>query len=216
MPLEFESEEAFQASIANYIHPEEIGEMEQVGSTGAPSPLEFGSEESFQQASMMPQEQAMMPQQEMPQSPQGVNPSDLASAVLGRAMPQPQQPKQISRKSIIENYGPRGNTLAAKLPAGLEEFHPADMEAVTQTLSASFMSMSSTGILLDPMERVMYATSVMENTTVRADIRAQLIDQAMRDGKVLPQALPKSWYEARGLLLLPPDLNLDNIEGEIV
>lgn len=212
MPLEFESEEDFQAAVASDIQQEDADVLGQLASPEV-APLEFGSEEDFQQAAL-PQEQPL-PQPEAPQSP-GLNPADLASAVLGNALPQPEAPKQVSRKSLVENYGPSNNTLAARLPEGLEELHPADMEAVAQTLGASFPSMSDTGILLDPMERVMYATSVMENTTVRADIRAQLIDQAMRDGKILPQALPKSWYEARGLLLLPPDLNLDNIEGEVV
>lgn len=205
MPLEFDSEEDFQNAIAS-VTPQEESIPQTEG-----APLQFESEQAFQ-------EQVAPPiQQEEPVAlPPGINPNDLASAVLGNAIPQAEAPQQISKKSIIENYGPANNTLAQQLPAGLEEIHPADMEGVTQALSTSFMSMSSTGIILDPMERVMYATSVMENTAVRADVRAQLIDQAMRDGKVLPQALPKSWYEARGMLLLPPDLNIDAIDGEIV
>ena len=211
-PLEFESEDELQKAV-----PQPELEMQEEPPSDL---LTFESEADFQAAisdqPAVPQEASMDAAPMMP-GPQGpsLNPSDLASAVLGNAVPQPELTQVLDRKTIVESYGPQGNTLAQQLPEGIEPIHPADMESVTDVLSKSFMAMSSTGILLDPMERVMYATSVMENTAMRADIRAQLIDQAMRDGKILPEALPKSWFEARGLLLLPPNLNLDDLEGEL-
>jgi hypothetical protein len=217
MPLEFESEE----DLNNAILPQESQEEEEDS-----GPIVFESEADFQanvepesmpqEMPMQPQAQPMQPQMELPPlAPQGLNPGDLASAVLGNAVQQPQAAPEVDRKTIIDSYGSRGNTLAQKLPAGVEAIHPADLEGVTQALSSSFMSMSSTGIILDPMERAMYATSVMENTGMRADVRAQLIDQAMRDGKILPEALPRSWYEARGLSLLPANLDLEAAKKEL-
>lgn len=144
-------------------------------------------------------------------APSGVDAGSLAQLVLGQTVPELEQPQLMDRRSIVESYGPENNTLAMNLPPGLEDINPADMELATKLLADNFLSMSETGILLDPQDRVVYATSVMENTSVRSDVRAQLVDQAMRDGKILPQALPKSWYEARGLILLPPDLNVEGL-----
>jgi len=215
MPLEFESEEEFEAA-AGQMMDEHEPVLEGLAEPESDGPLVFDSEVEFQQAVNPVQQDVVSPQQSVvPQGP-GLNPADLASAVLGNTVPEPQKPATIDRKTIIDSYAPVNNTLAQKMPEGVTEIHPADMEAVTDVLSKSFFSMSSTGILLDPAERVMYATSVMENSSMRADVRAQLIDQAMRDGKILPEALPKSWYEARGLLLLPPNINLDDLEGEVV
>jgi|19_taG_2_1085344.scaffolds.fasta_scaffold00074_46 hypothetical protein len=219
MPLEFESEDALQ----NALTAEQSLPIEQELVEPELQPLEFGSEQelqdalSSQQDVVSPPQDVVQDQQGLPQqAPSGLDPAGLASAVLGQSIPQPQEAPQLDRKTIIDSYGPQNNTIAQKLPVGMDPIHPADMEAVTDVLSKSFFSMSTTGILLDPTERVMYVTSIMENTAIRADVRAQLIDQAMRDGKIVPEALPKAWFEARGLLLLPPNLNLDDLDGELV
>jgi len=214
MPLEFESEEALQNAIASNEELPIEEELVLPQQEAAPQPLEFESEQALQDV-VSPQQNAVQDQGLEQQAPLGMDPAGLASAVLGQSIPEPQQAPQLDRKTIIDSYSPVNNTLAQKLPVGMEAIHPADMEAVTDVLSKSFFSMSTTGILLDPNERVMYVTSIMENTAIRADVRAQLIDQAMRDGKIVPEALPKAWFEARGLLLLPPNLNLDDLEGEL-
>ena len=199
-PIVFDSEEDFQAAIAPpppQEHEEQIALPQELPAQEVQQPIQR-------------QEEAIVPQQ-------GLDAAGLASAVLGSSGVQEQPaPEQVmDRKSIMANYGPQNNTLPQKREAGIEEIHPADLPAVADVLGKSFMSMSSTGIVLDPMERVMYATSVMENSAMRPDVMAQIVDQAMRDGKIMPEALPKSWYEARGLLLLPPGIDLNAIEGEV-
>ena len=104
----------------------------------------------------------------------------------------PQQPTPFS---------PEMNTLPVTLPPGTTPIHPGDYPTAVQLLANSFPSMSQTGIVLDPSERSAYAISVMSNQNLRSDLKAQLIDQVMRDGKIVPEALGKDWYEARNLNL---------------
>lgn len=98
-------------------------------------------------------------------------------------------------------YSPEANTLPPKLPPGTTSIHPDDYPFAVQALAASFGSMNQVGMLIDPADRTGYAISVMNNRELRADIKAQLIDQAMRDGRIVPEALGKDWYAARNLNL---------------
>lgn len=98
---------------------------------------------------------------------------------------------------------PRVNTLPKKMPPGLTEIHPEDGFPVTQALAQSFPSMNELGMLLDPNDRVAYSVSVMGNESLDSQIKAQIIEEAMRRGKIAPEALASDWYLARGINLRP-------------
>jgi len=89
-------------------------------------------------------------------------------------------------------------------PPGFTHLEPVDVRNASQIASQEYMSITPTGILTDVQDRLSYVMAVMENYGIPSDKKAQLVDQAMRDGKILLQALPKQWYEARGLQPLPP------------
>lgn len=113
------------------------------------------------------------------------------------------QPNEIHRGHELSPQASQANTLPVNMPEGTTAIHPDDMMPAVQALANNFTSMNEVGILLDPQDRVMYGISVMSNDKLRSDIKAQLIDQAMRDGKIVPQALSRDWYEARNLILKP-------------
>lgn len=112
--------------------------------------------------------------------------------------PAEQRPPDLDKKS------PEYNTLPLNMPEGLTQIQQNDYPLAVQALAGSFRSMNQMGMILDPMERSAYAVSVMSNDSLRSDVKAQLIDQAMRDGKIVPEALSKDWYEARNIILRPP------------
>lgn len=107
------------------------------------------------------------------------------------------------RPEEVTAYNPASNTLPAKLPPGATPIHPADMPLAVQALAMGYGSMNEVGMLLDPADRVAYSLSVMNNRALRSDLKAQLIDQVMRDGKIVPEALGREWYEARNINLKP-------------
>lgn len=99
----------------------------------------------------------------------------------------------------------RMNTLPVQLPKGATYIDRQDMPNVLNAMIGAFPSMNEMGMVLDPIERTSYAISVMSNTSLRSDLKAQIIETAMQNGKIVPEALGKDWYEARGIALrLPP------------
>jgi len=207
MPLEFNSEAELEQQLQGEPEPEIVEAPPPVANS--PQPLVFESEQDPQQqlAGAQPVEPV-----EAPPAPFQGQSNSLAELVLGSTVPEP-QPQGVTRGDLLESYAPVNNTLQQKQPGTLQPLNPVDTEPAVVLLSESYPSMSPTGILLDGADRLSYSTSVMENTKVRADIRAQLVDQVMRDGKVIPEALPSEWYEARGLRLLPPDLDVNALGG---
>lgn len=96
------------------------------------------------------------------------------------------------------------NTLRDKLPPGATQIDPRQMPEIVSALAQSFPSMGPTGILLDPNDRTAYALSVLGNPDLKSDLKARLIDEAMKTGKLVPEALSKDWFDARGITIMIP------------
>jgi hypothetical protein len=109
----------------------------------------------------------------------------------------------VQREPSANVNSPQANLLPAQLPEGMTPIHPDDFPITTQMLAQSFLSMNETGMILSTSDRVAYAMAVMNNRSLRSDVKAQHIDQVMRDGKIVPQALSPDWYEARNFSLRP-------------
>lgn len=91
------------------------------------------------------------------------------------------------------------NTIPAKVPPGFTEIPEPMKEGALYLMSSAFPSMATSGMIINPQERISYAVSVMSNTKLRSDIRAQIIDETMRTGTAIPEALPEVWYRAQGM-----------------
>lgn len=133
----------------------------------------------------------------------GVNPEFLELFRDKTVVDQLKTPAE-TRPPQVDKTSPEYNTLPLNMPEGLTQIAQPDYPLAVQALAGSFRSMNQLGMILDPMERSAYAVSVMSNDQLRSDVKAQLIDQVMRDGKIVPEALSKDWYEARNLVLRPP------------
>lgn len=178
-------------------------------SAGEPASFEERLAQLESGLTVMPVEHVFGPQQPKAAPPQAVDveaPNSLMAGLPGMQAPTPPSPLQ---SSLSDRY----NTVPQRMAEGLNKISELDWPHVGQLLANEYMSMSETGIVLDPMDRVNYARSVMANDSLRSDIKAQLVDQAMRDGKIMPEALPKVWYEARGLKLLPGDMTAEKAVG---
>lgn len=129
-----------------------------------------------------------------------------------QVLPPGQEPLPVEQESpLIKSFQQRANTLPVKNNSGMRPLNPIDLPQVGEILSLEYLSMTETGIVIDPQERISYVTAVMANDALRSDVKAQLVDQAMRDGKIMPEALPAAFFESRGLLLLPPDITEEDL-----
>lgn len=101
----------------------------------------------------------------------------------------------------VDPVDPQTNTLRVQLPEGATIVPPEMTESAVSLMAQAFPSMNQVGMLLDINDRLAYAMSVMGNKQLRGDIKAQIADQVMRDGKITMEALPHDWYEARNMIL---------------
>lgn len=173
----------------------------QIGSMGTPAPIDISG------ASM--DTPVSPPLMEEPT----VDPTQFANLLLAKSTIPEEAEEGTPTDPKVQALRNAANTIPQTNASGLNDFNPVDMPQVVGILGEEFASMSPTGVIFDPMERVAFVTSVMANDSLRSDIKAQLVDQMMRDGKAIPQALPKAWFEARGLTLLPEQVDTRILGG---
>lgn len=86
---------------------------------------------------------------------------------------------------------------------GYTMIHPDDMSLAISVIQQTFPSLSETGMLTDPNDRVFAAQSIMNNPKLRSDRKAPMINELMRNGKLDPEAFHSDWYKLRGVALQP-------------
>lgn len=146
------------------------------------------------------QQQQIQPQVAPAAEPQaqGIG-QGFSQAMLARAAFSEEPNEQVAPIHNIPN------TLVPQLPEGLTPIGEQDFPNAVQIAAGAFPSMSETGILVDPQDRMMYSMAVMSNKEMRSDLKAKHVDQVMRDGRFALEALPNAWYAARNLNLTPID-----------
>lgn len=96
---------------------------------------------------------------------------------------------------------PQYNTLSLRKAPNFMPMVPEEISAIIPVLQAEFPSMNELGILTDRAERLAFAMPIMENIDLPSTTQAQMVDELMRTGKIIPDALPQEWFEARGIPL---------------
>lgn len=139
--------------------------------------------------------------------PAAVGPEDLAGAFIESVNSVKSRTESVKKdlpsKDELAKYA---RLLPKKKPDGVTQIPDQLKPAAIQMLAQGFPSLNELGIARDMNDRMVYARSVLANEELRSDIRAKLIDDALKTGRILPEALSRTWYASQGLQLpLPPE-----------
>lgn len=127
--------------------------------------------------------------------PGAIGAADIASLLSGLDSQSPAPPPQTPQVAQ--------RPLPPPPPGGLTDILPQDFPVVLDTLGQAFPSLNPLGVVLDFTDRMNYAVAVIDNHDIKSEVRAQMVEQFMSDGKLVPEALPRQWYESVGILLQP-------------
>lgn len=135
-----------------------------------------------------------------PSMPMGPSVDEALSPLLGaigqQPGPQQPQPPHPMVEDLQRGLGPGGNPV----PPGVYNIPPQIMPQVTQILGNTFTSLQSNGVMANGRDRMAFAMAVMRlNDELPSTRKATLMNQVMKDGRIVPELLPPAWYEAQGL-----------------